>query len=56
MLGAAVEVSCPATDQRGLPRSDCDSGSVELQVTDPVPIFINDFECMGAELWSSISP
>lgn len=56
VLGAAVEVSCPATDQRGFARVDCDSGSVERQGTDPAPIFINDFECMGTGLWSSVSP
>lgn len=56
VIGRAIGASCPPADQRGLPRIDCDSGSVELQVGDPEPIFMDDTECMGLELWTSTSP
>jgi predicted outer membrane repeat protein len=45
--------ACPDVDQRGEPRSVCDSGSVERQADDPVPIFVDGFESGSVEAWSS---
>ncbi|MCB1036486.1 MAG: right-handed parallel beta-helix repeat-containing protein, partial [Acidobacteria bacterium] len=46
--------ACTDFDQRGLPRTDCDSGAVERQAGDPDPIFVDTFESADLSAWSQV--
>lgn len=52
LIGHALG-DCETIDQRGEPRGDCDSGSVEGPPGDPATLFVDGFESGLLVAWSS---